>query len=60
MNIIKSWFAQRAAQRKAKKFEEAVKLVESTGLTVCEIVTIAGTDYIRASDGSWNRIGGKK
>lgn len=60
MEIVKNWFAMIGAKRKAKRFEEAVKLVEEQGLTVCEIATKAGTDYIRAADGSWRRIGGKK
>lgn len=60
MNILKAWWVNRRNARKAKKFAEAVSLVESVGLTVCEISTVAGSDYIRAQDGSWRKIGGKK
>lgn len=63
MNIVKvidAWFAERKAEDDARKFEQAVKLVEAQGLTVVEIATKAGTDYIRAADGSWRRIGRKK
>lgn len=45
------------AGRKARKLERAVRLVEAQGLTVCEIATKSGTDYIRAGDGSWYKIG---
>jgi deoxyribose-phosphate aldolase len=55
--MLKEWIATIKAKRKAKKFAEAVKLVESQGLTVCEIASRAGTDYILGSDGSWHRIG---
>lgn len=58
--MIKSIITKLTAHRKARKFEQAVKLVEAQGLTVVEIATKAGTDYIRATDGSWRRIGGKK
>lgn len=58
--MIKVWLEAWNDKRKGKKFEEAVKLVESAGLTVVEISSKAGTDYIRAQDGSWRRIGGKK
>lgn len=54
------WLKQWKAKRKSKQLERAVKTVESYGFTVAEINTSAGTDYIRASDGSWRKIGGKK
>lgn len=58
--MIKTLITKITAQRQARKFERAVKTVEAQGLTVVEIATRAGTDYIRAADGSWRRIGGKK
>lgn len=58
--MIKFIITKLSARRKARKFEQALKLVEAQGLTVVEIATKAGTDYIRAADGSWRRIGGKK
>lgn len=58
--MIGAWWKSFKAKRKARQFLRAKKLVESKGLTVCEIATKAGTDYIRAQDGSWNRIGRKK
>lgn len=58
--MIKKLFNTIIEKRKSKKFSEAVKLVESHGPTVCEIATRAGTDYIRAADGSWHRIGRNK
>jgi len=58
--MFKAWWSSFIDSRKAKKFEQAVELVKSNGLTVCEIATRAGTDYIRGADGSWRRIGGKK
>jgi hypothetical protein len=57
--MIKVLIAKLTARRNARKFAQAVKLVESQGLTICEIATKAGTDYIRAADGSWHRIGRK-
>jgi hypothetical protein len=60
MNIFSKWLIIVSAKRKAAKFEKAVSLIESQGMTVCEIAKKAGTDYIRANDGSWRRIGGKR
>lgn len=60
MDAIKAMWFGAVGRFKARRFERAVKLVEAQGLTVCEIATKAGTDYIRAADGSWRKIGGKK
>lgn len=56
LELVEEW----NGKRKGKKFKEAVKLVESSGLTVCEIVSVAGTDYIRDAEGALHKIGGKK
>ncbi|HLP99197.1 MAG TPA: hypothetical protein VK149_12220 [Sideroxyarcus sp.] len=60
MNIIKTWLANRNEARATQKLKDAVALCESHGFTVCEIATMAGTDYIRAEDGSWRIIGGQR
>jgi len=58
--MLNDWLKARTLKRKAKNLNDAIKLVESTGLTVCEIVSVAGTDYIKDSEGALHRIGGKK
>lgn len=60
MGIFKDWLVSRFNSRKTKRLNDAIEMIESSGLTVAEIATKAGTDYIRASDGSLRKIGGKK
>ena len=56
MELIKALLSKWKIKRNSKKVAQAIKLVEAAGLTVCEIYNKAGTDYIRASDGSWQKF----
>jgi hypothetical protein len=47
---MKKWLAK-------KKYDLAIKWIGNSGLTVCRIVGVAGTDYIVAKDGSMRKIG---
>jgi hypothetical protein len=57
--MIKSIITRITTARKVRKLKQAVITVESHGMAVVQIINRAGTDYIRAADGSLHKIGRK-
>lgn len=57
MNFIKVFLSNWREARRLKKVAKAFSVIESQGLSVCNIQTRGNAHYLVDAAGTWHRIG---